>query len=113
MASIRVTCDSCGDIDLASNEVTARSCLDDDRNEYRFHCPKCELVTVKRTDFRVVKLLEANGVPVEYWALPKELHERRQGPSLTHDDVINFHTAMRDDNELDEALAELVEELSH
>ena len=113
MASIRVTCETCGDIDLDANGVIARCCVDDDRNQYRFRCPTCDFVTVKSTQLRVIKLLEANGVPVEYWELPQELHERRSGATLTHDDVISFHTAMRDDDELGEALAELIEELSH
>jgi len=112
MPSIRVTCETCGDIDLATDGVVARSCLDDDRNVYRFRCPCCDLVTVKSTQLRVVELLEANGVPVEYWELPKELYERRNGPSLTHDDVISFHTAMCDDELVGAAVADLAEQRS-
>ena len=112
MASIRVTCETCGDIDLDANGVIARCCVDDDRNQYRFRCPTCDFVTVKSTVLRVIKLLEANGVPVEYWELPQELHERRSGATLTHDDVIAFHSAIRDKKELDAAVAELVEERS-
>ncbi len=68
------------------------------------------MVTVKRTELRVVKLLEANGVPVEYWELPKELREPRNGATLTHDDVINFHTAIQDDDGLSAAMVELTEQ---
>jgi len=71
------------------------------------------MVTVKRTELRTVKLLESNGIPIEYWELPKELGERRSGPSLTHDDVINFHEALRDDEAFDASLAELADELLH
>lgn len=107
MTSIRVTCSACGDIQLRTDNLRARSCLDDDRHQYRFTCPGCTEVTVKDTEYRVIELLEASGVRVDYWQLPKELFETHHGSAITHEDLLDFHLVIEDDHAFEQAIASL------
>ena len=54
------------------------------------------------------KLLVASGVSYETWNPPAELSEPRGcGEPITHDDLIDFHTVLADD----EALAALLQQI--
>ncbi len=107
MTSIRVTCEKCGDLELQTADLRCRSCLDDDRHQYRFTCTTCVEITVKDTEFRVIELLEGSGVRVDYWELPKELFEEHRGQAITHDDLVDFHLVIEDDSAFEEAVASL------
>lgn len=107
MTSIRVTCASCGDLELQTADLRARSCLDDDRHQYRFTCNSCTEITVKDTEFRVIELLEASGVRVDYWELPKEMFETHHGRPITHDDLLEFHLVIEDEDAFEDAIASL------
>ena len=56
----------------------------------------------------MVETLEAAGVQVELWTLPAELFERRSGPSLTHEDLLEFHIQLGDDDEVAQAIDQLI-----
>jgi len=48
-------------VELTTDDVTVRVCLDDDRGEYRFTCPVCTMVVVKPAEHRTIDLLVASG----------------------------------------------------
>lgn len=109
MAKILVTCSSCTeDIPLKPHEVCSRICTDNGDAEYRFTCPECDAIIVKPTTARMVETLEAAGVQVELWTLPAELFERHGGPSLTHEDLLEFHIQLSDDDEVADAIDQLI-----
>lgn len=91
MATIRATCPDCGDVELASADVTVRLCEDDQRGSYAFRCPSCLLAVAKGAEARVVDLLVSSGVELQCWRLPDELREVRMGALFTHDDLLSFH----------------------
>lgn len=109
MAKILVTCSSCSeDIPLLPAQVFSRICTDNGEAEYRFTCTECNSIVVKPTTARMVETLEAAGVPVELWSLPAELFEAHRGPTLTHEDLLDFHIHLSDDDEVAEAIEQLL-----
>ena len=109
MATIRASCPDCGDVELTTADVRVRVCLDDDRGEYRFTCPVCTMVVVKPAEHRTIDLLVASGVEMDTWTLPAELFEARSGSRITHDDILDFHKMLNDDEATAAALATISE----
>lgn len=109
MATIRASCPDCGDVELTTTDVRVRVCLDDDRGEYRFTCPICAMVVVKPAEHRTIDLLVASGVEMDTWTLPAELFEARSGHQISHDDILDFHRLLADENATAEALAAISE----
>lgn len=98
MATIRASCRECGDVELTTGDVHVRTCLDDGSGTYRFRCPVCRMTEVKSADDRTVQLLVSAGVSYSEWTLPAELQERPMGDAITHDDLLDFHTALSGDD---------------
>ena len=109
MATIRASCPDCGDVELTTADVTVRVCLDDDRGEYRFTCPVCSMVIVKPAEHRTIDLLVASGVHMDTWTLPAELFEKRSGRRIDHDDILDFHRLLGDEDAVAEALQTITE----
>ena len=91
VTTIRASCPSCGDVDLTVRDVQVRVCADDHRGSYTFRCPECRLAVSKPAEPTVVELLVSSGVKMAVWQLPAELAEHRSGPTLNHDDLLEFH----------------------
>jgi len=98
MATIRASCPDCGDVELTSQDMTVRLCVDDNRGAYVFRCPTCVMTVTKPTEQRIIDLLVASGVKVEMWTLPLELRERPTGSPFTHDDLLTFHELLEQDD---------------
>lgn len=107
MATIRATCAICGDVQLTTDDVTVRVCTSNDEGEYRFRCPTCDEVVVRSAEQRTIDLLLAAGVEYSTWSLPAELFEERSGAPITHDDLIDFHELLSDDEGFQTLLGEL------
>jgi hypothetical protein len=56
------------------------------------------MAVVKPAEPRIVDLLVASGVQMSTWSLPAELYERRGGEPITHDDLLDFHAMLQDDD---------------
>jgi hypothetical protein len=54
------------------------------------------MAVVKTAEPRIVDLLVASGVELSTWHLPEELLEPKIGPTLTHDDLLDFHDLLDD-----------------
>jgi len=108
MATIRATCSDCGDVELTTDDVRVRVCLEDSAGSYTFRCPLCHMAVVKPAEPRIVDLLAASGVEVFMWRLPAELYEPRLGPRIDHDDLLDFHELLQSDSWFTD-LVELVE----
>jgi uncharacterized heparinase superfamily protein len=107
MATIRATCSQCGDVQLTTADVSVRVCTSNEQGEYRFRCPTCQEMVIRSAEPRTIDLLLAAGVQYSTWALPSELFETHVGNPFTHDDLIDFHTFLEDDDALTDALASL------
>ena len=109
MAKILVTCSSCiADIPLQVKDVFGRMCTNNGEAEYRFTCTECGEINVKRTSSHMIETLEAAGVQIELWDLPAELFEAHEGPKLTHEDLLDFHIHLTDDEQFAEAIEQLL-----
>ena len=110
MATIRASCPTCGDVELTTADVVVRVCDDDATGTYSFSCPHCDRTVVKPAESRTVDLLIASGVRLITWSLPAELHEPKVGAPISHDDLLDFHRQLHDEDTLAEALAMLTPE---
>lgn len=98
MATIRATCMECGDVELTTADVRVRVCIEDNSGSYNFRCPHCTMAVVKPAEPRIVDLLVASGVELATWRLPAELFEAHDGPRISHDDLLDFHELLDDDD---------------
>ncbi len=98
MATIRATCPQCGDVEMTTDDVEVRVCADDNTGTYLFQCPICAARVTKIAESHVVDLLAASGVKVTVWVLPAELEEERAGEPISHDDLLDFHDLLHEDN---------------
>lgn len=105
--SIRATCETCGDLELTAEDLRLRMCIETNQGEFRFTCPQCTKVTAKEITGPTFDLLTSAGVSCYEWHLPKELFETKSGPKISHDDVIEFHDALTDQDRFTEALDSL------
>jgi hypothetical protein len=63
------------------------------------------MTVVKGAESRTIDLLVASGVALDTWTLPAELHEPRAGGApISHDDLLDFHRLLQDDDSLARAL---------
>ncbi len=106
MAKIRASCPTCGDVELATPDLAVRVCADDNSGTYNFRCPTCDMRVAKAAERHIVDLLGASGVEVVVWTLPAELSERPVGRPISHDDLLDFHDLLQNDDALQTALAE-------
>ncbi|MEM7273734.1 MAG: hypothetical protein AAF547_11690 [Actinomycetota bacterium] len=106
MATIRASCSDCGDVELTTKDVHVRICDDTNQGTYSFRCPHCGMTVVKPAETRTIDLLVASGVSFTTWRLPAELNEPRVGEPINHDDLLDFHDLIQDENRLNAALAE-------
>lgn len=96
---VKATCPTCGDVELAPDELELRICSASFASTYLFTCFRCEKVVVKSaSDGRIVTLLTSVGVPTVYWQLPAELFEAHDGPPITLDDLIDLRLALESPN---------------
>lgn len=108
MATIRASCETCGDVELTTHDVRVRVCINDNRGEYSFRCPHCEMTVVKSAEARTIDLLVASGVVMDTWTLPAELDEPKSGRPISHDDLLEFHDLVNDEGSWSQALDALM-----
>jgi hypothetical protein len=95
VTTIRANCPSCGDVQLTAGDLTVRVCSDTEQGSYNFRCPSCRAAVAKDASRRIVDLLVSSGVRMQVWRLPAELSESRTGPTLTPDDLLDFHLLLQ------------------
>lgn len=94
MTTIKATCPVCGEVDLTADDVLLRIGAGSSPNTYGFSCPRCREFIEKPADERVVRLLLSGGVMPTMVHVPAEVLERRDGPPLNYDDLLDFHQAL-------------------
>ena len=114
MTTIRAKCPTCGDVDLAADDISLELAPDGGHGAYHFVCSLCENSVSKSASRRTVALLIAAGIepvpadpadPVDAIVSYDDLSPDPLAPALTLDDVITFHFLLEDDAAFAEALA--------
>ena len=105
--NIRATCPDCGDVVVTREDMRVRICAEDSSGSYQFPCPSCDSSVVRDAEERIIQLLLAGGVEADVWHLPAEIFERPSGPPISHDELLDFHAALSDDNQIAESLARI------
>lgn len=95
---IKASCHECGDVELTVGDLEVRVCAEDEQGSYVFRCPSCTMSVAKPAERRIVEMLVASGVPLVEWRLPAELYEAHDGPAISHDDLIDFHHLLQQDD---------------
>lgn len=109
MTTIKATCPTCGEVSLTPEDIELRvDRFDNADSYYAFTCPECLCAVRKPANERVVRLLISGGVEVFDLEQPRvPLGERFDGPPISHDDLLDFHALLADDDWFD-ALVEQV-----
>lgn len=107
MARIRASCPTCGDVELTTAEMSVRVHGPDGSGEYRFVCPVCDTAVEKLAERHTVDLLLASGVTESTGDDPVENLVFADSRPLTHDDLLEFHELLCDEDQLSEAVAQL------
>ena len=104
MTTIKATCPGCGEVDLTAEDILLRIGGSRSSNTYGFSCPTCTEFIEKTADDRIVRLLLSGGVMPVLTHVPAEVLEPRQGPPITHDDLLAFHEILERDDWYDELM---------
>ncbi|MFP3907342.1 MAG: hypothetical protein ACLFRV_05390 [Acidimicrobiales bacterium] len=106
MATIRASCDSCGDVEFTATQVTVHAPEDGGAGTYTFSCPHCRSTVVRQAERPTMDLLIAAGVTHTTWRRPAELVEREHQPDqpITHDELVAFGRLVEDEAALQAAL---------
>jgi hypothetical protein len=105
MTTIRVSCPSCGAVDLTPADIRLTVVQAEDvpvgpESRYDFHCPSCAERVEKPADERIARLLSTGGVPVEIIEPTIGLghpEDPPSGPPLTQDDLLDLHLLLESD----------------
>lgn len=101
MINIRALCDQCGQVTLGLPQIELIIREDDVKSFYSFRCPRCGVLCGGPADNRLVHFLIASGVKPKIGSLSTEIFERKSGPPLTYDDLIDFHLLLDSDDWFD------------
>lgn len=104
---IKAACPVCGEVDLEASEITLRISPVAGASGYSFVCPECGCLVEKPADGRVVQLLVSGGVRAQTLDVPAEVLERRAGPPISYDDVLDFALAVSSPERFERGLSEL------
>lgn len=102
MTTIKATCPECGEVDLTADDILLRIGAAQDGNTYGFSCPTCGTFVQKPADDRVIRLLLSGGVMPVLVHIPAEALEPKSGPPISHNDLIEFHLLLEDENWFDD-----------
>lgn len=102
MTTIKATCPECGEVDLTADDILLRIGATKTVNTYGFSCPDCGEFVQKNADDRVVRLLLSGGVVPVPVHVPAEALEIHDGPTINHDDLLDFHNLLKSDSWFEE-----------
>jgi predicted RNA-binding Zn-ribbon protein involved in translation (DUF1610 family) len=98
MTTIKATCPTCGEVGLAPDEIELRIDRSDaGESFYAFSCPSCFETVCKSADERIIRLLLSGGVEARDLGDEPErvrLDQRFDFPTLTPDDLLDFHALL-------------------
>ena len=99
---IRVSCPSCGPVDVPPAAITLRHCADDESWGYWFECPSCRWRAAGSSTWWLAMEAFAVGSALEMWRWPDELRESHRGPPLGLVDLLAMRIALAEPDWIDE-----------
>lgn len=114
MAIIRVSCPTCGQIELPSDRIELVCVpgrpVDRTTSHYVFACSLCGDVVRRPADRLTATVLTSAGVTVRaprhsVFGSRQHPEDPPDGPALTFDDVLDLHLLLEDDNWFEELLS--------
>ena len=93
--SIKASCPECGDVILATGDLSVVVQAGSNQTAYVFRCPGCHLATAQPAAVRVVELLVVSGVRLRIVGVPEEAGEPHEGAPLEADDLLDFHLELQ------------------
>lgn len=102
--TILASCPTCGEVRLTNRDIALRVCNHAPLSYYAFRCPECRVEVRKLADDHVISLLLSGGVRGQVWTVPAEVLERKSGPPIGYDDVLDFALELRRHDLLQELL---------
>ncbi len=109
MTTVRANCDTCGTVFVPAAVITVRLEEDESSGTYEFCCPSCFTLVVRPASIDTANLLLKNGSRHGPRNVPAEVDERPGGDPINHNDLIDFHEMIWDQERWREALDQLVE----
>jgi hypothetical protein len=100
---IKASCPTCGDIELATDQLRFVLNSVAERSFYAFTCETCQERITKPAGPEIVRLLTLGGVAPERVEVPQEALEEHHGSPLCWDDVLDFASML--DSHVDLAAA--------
>jgi hypothetical protein len=79
MTTIRTTCETCGDVELTTTDISLELAGSGQEGVYRFMCPTCLSTQRRPASQRVASILLATGVAYEITVGPTPITEREIG----------------------------------
>ena len=111
--SIKASCPDCGDVILATGDLSVVVQAGSSRTSYVFLCPGCHLAATQPAATRVAELLVVSGVRLRVVDIPAEAAEDHAGPPLTVDDLLDFHLELQGDGWFERVRAMTLGEETH
>lgn len=99
--SVKASCPDCGDVVLATDELSVVVQAGSNQASYVFLCPGCHLATAQPAAVRVVELLVVSGVRLSLVDVPAEAAEPHAGAVLSADDLLDLHLELQGDGWFD------------
>ncbi|MGY6501846.1 MAG: hypothetical protein ACXIVQ_13275 [Acidimicrobiales bacterium] len=85
-------------MELTTTDVSVMVNAETDEGTYSFRCPLCESVVVKECPTHTVDLLVSAGVAFSLVDAVHEVVPHPGAPALTHDDLLEFHSFLGNDD---------------
>ena len=95
MSTTRARCPDCGDVELATRDVTVVQHTS--VSQYRFRCPRCHVIVIKTCRPRTAELLLDDGAGHKYIDISR-LDRRPDCGALTDDELIDCHELWANDD---------------
>lgn len=100
MGTVKIDCDSCGDMLVTSEHIAVIRCTEVEADSYRFECPECELAHVRpMATFHANVLIDA-GFSVHQWSLPLLPEVDESKPLISEKEIAEFATALEESDNL-------------
>jgi hypothetical protein len=90
---VEARCAWCGFVELLPAELRVHGSTDGE-GLFEFACPSCGRLNVRPLDEADLAALDQVGVAVRSGPAPFELLEPHDGPSISWDDLLDFHQAL-------------------
>lgn len=107
MILVEVACDHCGLVRLGIKKFSLFVDSKTSDSFFTFACPSCGKLNKYVADDYIVEVLTFNGVLPHIWEPTLEAMEKKEGPPLNYDDLLDFHIELKDTEWIEKVIKSL------